>query len=284
MLDNAGAAVWCLHSTRRRHQYRTVFLACSINTNSEQLRSQLDQLHSEVENTRAKASSARLRLMRLSEGAEKLRHQAAVSVQTGKENDVRELLFQKKKVLQALEKSKSRIKLLDELAAKLNEAISVKETELMSNFAVDPEIGRENSSSPVRIISPKEDAVKSFKENAHINSLEIDGNIELDFSGWSRTSLTSDNSIKCSAEETSEENNWSESHLIHTMKGFSSYLDFLKHLDQQLTKIEVEVIAVLRFSILVLKAEEEPNNPRVQQVKEILESDSKHHSKKRRVN
>lgn len=59
--------------------------------------------------------------MRLSEAAERLRRQAAVSVQRGKENEARELLFQKKKVMQALEKSKGRIELLDELSAKLNE-------------------------------------------------------------------------------------------------------------------------------------------------------------------
>ena len=57
----------------------------------------------------------------MSEAAEKIQRQAAINVQTGKENDARELLFQKKKVMQALEKSKSRIELLDELSTKLNE-------------------------------------------------------------------------------------------------------------------------------------------------------------------
>lgn len=66
-------------------------------------------------------NNARLRLLRLSEAAEKLRQQASINVQTGKENDARELLFQKKKIMQALEKSNSRIRLLDELSAKLNE-------------------------------------------------------------------------------------------------------------------------------------------------------------------
>lgn len=61
--------------------------------------------------------------MRLSEAAEKLQRQAAVSVRTGKENDARELLFQKKKVMQAMEKSKNRIELLDELLTKLNEVL-----------------------------------------------------------------------------------------------------------------------------------------------------------------
>ncbi|KAL6975996.1 hypothetical protein U1Q18_024790 [Sarracenia purpurea var. burkii] len=66
------------------------------------------------------ANNARMRLMRLSEAAEKLRRQAAISVQTGRENDARELLLQKKKIMHALEKSKTRITLLDELMSKLN--------------------------------------------------------------------------------------------------------------------------------------------------------------------
>lgn len=69
------------------------------------------------------ANSARLRLLRLSEAAENLQKQAALSVQKGKENEAREILFQRKKVLQALEKSKRRIELLDELSVKLCEVI-----------------------------------------------------------------------------------------------------------------------------------------------------------------
>lgn len=59
--------------------------------------------------------------MRLSEAAENLREQAAVNVRTGKENDARDLLLQKKKVMQALDKAKARIELLDTLSSKLNE-------------------------------------------------------------------------------------------------------------------------------------------------------------------
>ncbi|KAL5996719.1 hypothetical protein ACLOJK_007639 [Asimina triloba] len=67
------------------------------------------------------ANNARLRFMRLSEAAEKLRQQAALTVQAGKENEARELLLQKRKVMQALEKSKSRVELLDQLSMKLNQ-------------------------------------------------------------------------------------------------------------------------------------------------------------------
>jgi phage shock protein A len=56
--------------------------------------------------------------MRLSEAAEKLKRQAAVSVISGKENDARELLFQKKKVMHAIGRSKNRIELLDQLSSK----------------------------------------------------------------------------------------------------------------------------------------------------------------------
>jgi hypothetical protein len=61
--------------------------------------------------------------MRLSEAAEKLKRQAAVSVISGKENDARELLFQKKKVMHAIGRSKNRIELLDQLSSKLNQVL-----------------------------------------------------------------------------------------------------------------------------------------------------------------
>lgn len=69
------------------------------------------------------ANSARSRLMRLTEAAENLRRRAAIEVGVGREDDARELLLQKKKVMQALEKSKKRVELLDELSAKLIEVM-----------------------------------------------------------------------------------------------------------------------------------------------------------------
>ncbi|KAF6153129.1 hypothetical protein GIB67_034851 [Kingdonia uniflora] len=104
----------------RRPLIRTVSMASN---NIKHLRTQLNQLHTEADNTRDKANNARMRLLRLSEAAEKLQRQAAVDVQNGKENEARELLFQKKKVMQALEKSKRRVELLDEFLTKLNENV-----------------------------------------------------------------------------------------------------------------------------------------------------------------
>mgnify|MGYP000948591661 CR=1 FL=1 len=59
--------------------------------------------------------------MRLSEAAENLQKRAATSVLVGKETEARELLIQKKRLMQALEKSKKRVDVLDKLARKINE-------------------------------------------------------------------------------------------------------------------------------------------------------------------
>ncbi|CAA6665354.1 unnamed protein product [Spirodela intermedia] len=147
----------------------------SSSSGAEQLRTQLDLLREEAELTRSKANSARLRLLRLSEAAEKLRRRAAVDIQNGKENEARELLLQKKKVMQALDRSKNRIELLDELSSKLNEsvihvqAISLKEEQLIGNlthmkFSID------DAQQPVHIISPSDEVGEDSDGSVLINS------------------------------------------------------------------------------------------------------------------
>lgn len=59
--------------------------------------------------------------MRLSEAAERFQRQAAVKVRVGLEMEARDMLLQKRKVMQALDKCKSRIEMLDKLSAKLSE-------------------------------------------------------------------------------------------------------------------------------------------------------------------
>ncbi|KAM3699001.1 hypothetical protein ACJW31_06G229000 [Castanea mollissima] len=198
-------------------------MCLSSNINTEQLRAQLDQLHSEAARTTAK------------EAAEKIQRQAAISVQTGKENDARELLIQKKKVKQALEKSKSRIELLDELSTKLNKAISLKESQLVGNVALDFEVGNENAPSPVRIITPKQENKEDLNENVEVEPhvLELDGQQDLQLCSEIEESLP---------------------------------------VDQELSKIEAELVTVLRVSTLVLDSKETPKNSKVQQTQELLES------------
>ncbi|XP_059664916.1 uncharacterized protein LOC132311166 isoform X2 [Cornus florida] len=268
MILNCGALATIF--VPRRPPMSTACLASNLN--SEQLRAQLNKLHSEAENTRAKANNARLRLMRLSEAAEKLRQQAAVSVQNGRESNARELLFQKKKVMQALEKSKSRIELLDELSVKLNEAISLKETQLVGNVALDLEEGREDASSPVRIVPPKEEVTGKSNENEdlHLNALKLHGNEVSQVHEGSQEDIPIGNE-PANFQDSLTRGTWNENNMLQSLNGVSSYEDFLEHLDQQLYKIEGELLAVLRISTLVMEGEEKPKNSKVQQTVEILE-------------
>ncbi|KAG2324073.1 hypothetical protein Bca4012_038429 [Brassica carinata] len=229
-------------------------LKCFASTaNSELLRSQLDRLHAEAESTRAKANSNRLRLLRLSEAAENLRRQASVHVQTGKENDARELLLQKKKVMQALDKAKARIELLDTLSSKLNEAISVKETQLIGNISLDLDVDSDNTSDGVHIVSPKPE---STQEN---DTTDLDSSQE--------SQLTENN-----FEEHQETNHVLEEALTGSIiKEVSSYESFLENLDQKLGRIEDELVTVVNVASLVLSHEDKPNNLKVQQTSEILE-------------
>ncbi|XP_010475380.1 PREDICTED: uncharacterized protein LOC104754805 [Camelina sativa] len=231
----------------------------SAAANSDLLRSQLDRLHAEAESTRAKANSNRLRLLRLSEVAENLRKQAAVNVQTGKEDDARDLLLQKKKVMHALDKAKARIELLDTLSSKLHEAISVKETQLIGNISLDLEEDGENSSGGIHIVSPKPKSTEDGLENdqSHLDSDESEL-IERNF-------------------EDNQELLDTGSHVLEDvstgsiLKEVSSYESYLENIDQKLSRIEAELVTVVNVASLVLNREDKPKNLKVQQTAEILE-------------
>jgi hypothetical protein len=60
--------------------------------------------------------------MRLTEKIENLKRRAANSVLAGKEEEAVDLLVQKKQLLEALERLKARIEVLDKLSTKINEA------------------------------------------------------------------------------------------------------------------------------------------------------------------
>ncbi|OIT32093.1 PREDICTED: uncharacterized protein LOC109207824 [Nicotiana attenuata] len=252
---------------------KTVYSASTANLNTEKLREQLDHLHKEAQTTRNKANNARSRLLRLSEAAEKFRRQAAVSIQTGKENDARELLFQKKKIMQAMEKSKSRIELLDELAAKLNEAISMREKQLIGNVAFDLDIAIDDDApSPVRIVSPKDENPDNSDENEDFDqeTIKLDDSQELQAPNDNNAERITDYELK-NLEASTSGNMSKEADRIGSLKGVSSYEEFLEHIDQQLRDIEVELITFLRFSSLILESKEKLENSKVQQALDVLE-------------
>ncbi|KAL3754823.1 hypothetical protein ACJRO7_001991 [Eucalyptus globulus] len=256
-----------------RPSSRPVCFASASATDTEQLRAQLDQLHAEAQTTRTKANNARLRLLRLSEAAEKFRRQASINVQTGKENDARELLFQKKKIMQALEKSNSRIRLLDELSAKLNEAISIKESQLIGNVAADLEVGSNNMSNPVHIVSPKQDILEVVhkKESFDPDISEKGERIDLDASLRPVGNLAFDNNADHIEEPISASANI-ENHVVDRSNRISSFNDFLEGIDEQLKKIEEELMTISRVSSIILDIKENRKNIRMQQLIELIES------------
>nr|XP_016491100.1 PREDICTED: uncharacterized protein LOC107810786 [Nicotiana tabacum] len=266
ILNYASSAFIQWNKTPKKMIY---FSASTANLNMEKLREQLDHLHKEAQTTRNKANNARSRLLRLSEAAEKFRRQAAVSIQTGKENDARELLFQKKKIMQAMEKSKSRIELLDELAAKLNEAISMREKQLIGNVAFDLDIAIDDAPSPVRIVSPKDENTDE-NENFDQETLTLDDSQELQAPNDGNANITTDYELK-NLEASTSGNMSKEADKIDSLKGVSSYEEFLEHIDQQLRDIEVELVTFFRFSSLILESKEKLENSKVQQALDVLE-------------
>ncbi|KAG4961961.1 hypothetical protein JHK82_038653 [Glycine max] len=246
----------------------------SVSTiNTDQLRSQLDHLHSEADATRAKATNARLRFLRLSEVAEKLQKQAAISIQKGQENYAREMLFQRKKVLQALDKSKRRIEVLDELSSKLSEAISLKESQLIGNVTVKIEDTTEDASSPVRIIAPKEEVQNNVtKDESDPDTAEFGGDIQdvqlsIESEGSSLDDKETQHLLESLSISTPNEDN-----IARNSSEISSYEDFMEYIDLKLSEIEAELVTVLNVSTLVLDNEERAKNSRLQQTIELLDS------------
>ncbi|KAK9086130.1 hypothetical protein Sjap_026541 [Stephania japonica] len=273
--SGASAMVVVLPSKIKRKTSTVPFMSLNVNTTTEQLRSQLHKLNVEADQTRTKARSARLRLMRLSEAAEKLQQRAANDVQLGKENDARELLVQKKKVMHALEKSKRRVELLDELLAKLNEAISMKERYLIGTVARGLEVGEEDASSSgtVHVILPKKD-ISNLNENSDNESeaAEPIENHELQYPGNSEAAnLPNQFQEHDITERAASMGVWKGDESVGKSNGISSFEHFLEHVDQQLDKIEIELLQVLSISTLMLENEERPKNSKMQQMREILE-------------
>ncbi|XP_010921410.1 uncharacterized protein [Elaeis guineensis] len=236
---------------------------------TEQLRTQLDQLHAEAQITRSKANSARLRLMRLTEAAENLQKRASADVLVGKESKARELLIQKKKLMQALEKSKSRIEVLDKLSAKISEVISLKETQLIQHVAMHSGVSQKDSCQQVRFISPKygDDEV-SNKTNSICTDLTKSGENKVPMTQDCEVNLPGDcqpNFEVCTGIVTSNDDN-----IISSLKDMSSCKDFLEHVDRQLRVVEIDLVEFIRLQSLKSENREEQMNNKVQEISELL--------------
>ncbi|KAL3638305.1 hypothetical protein CASFOL_017676 [Castilleja foliolosa] len=253
MILSVGAV---LDQWRPCSRMKTVCLA-SPSATADHLRQQLDNLHKEADSSRAKANNARLRLLRLSEAVEKLRRQAAVSVQTGKENDARDLLFQKKKVMQAMGKLKCRIELFDALSAKLNEAISMKESLLIGNMSLDLDVSEPEAPGPIRVVSPAD-------ENSNTSDNEQNMDLKSPESGEDGQELQFHSENELQDERPTSDDD------VRVLREIHTFSDFMENIDRQLNKIELELETFLRYSNLLLGYNDKPEYSNVHHVTEIL--------------
>eukprot|EP01018_Ginkgo_biloba_P025930 Gb_25515 [translate_table: standard] len=223
--------------------------------------------------------------MRLTEAADKLRLQAAASVKAGKENAARDLLLQKKKVMQALEKCKIRVELLDELSAKLGQAISGKETQLIRTLAstrFEIDIGKDRE-SPVRVVSPKEEvsllAPKKLEDQFSLDegrktsdmAEKVMHNIVSNAVG--NQSLISHLSSNQEVDNEDLLKNGNDDDPNSVFEGINTYQSFLIELDKQVAEMELKLHTFLKFSVLILEDESERlENQKVKRTMDILEA------------
>lgn len=224
-------------------------------TSTENLKGQLEALHLEAEQARARANAARARFMRLTETIENLRMRAIVDLKSGKEESARQLITEKQKVMQALEKSKQRAELLEELCNKLGVAISSKEVQLIAALS-SATVGVDESNNTiasVRIVSPKADDLASdwvvdVKEKGDSVKNDIDDQMNL-FDGQDAEALRS--SV---AEDDALEMDQSSDDVVNAMLSTSPemYSNFLSKIDNHLHEAEVQLYGFLNIAAMVL--------------------------------
>ncbi|KAH9311885.1 hypothetical protein KI387_026920, partial [Taxus chinensis] len=251
-----------------------------IELNAEQLKVQLVKLQREADEAREKANSTRARFMRLTEAVDKLQLQAVANVKAGKESAAREMLLQKKKVMQALEKSKRRAELLDELLTKLGEAISGKEAQLMKILAstrLEMDIGQD-SEGPVRVVSSTEDMplnMENLEEHFDPDSKKTDMNekkLRTNVIGATESQNQITQEVDTEKLLKSYTGNRDDD-LVEIIKGIDSYQSFLIDLDQQIAGMETKLHTLLKFSSFLLEDEAERlSNQRVKTTMEILQA------------
>ncbi|KAK2658515.1 hypothetical protein Ddye_005048 [Dipteronia dyeriana] len=154
--------------------------------------------------------------------------------------------------MQAMENSKHRIELLDDLAAKLNEI-----------------------SSDCLPKAPKQKIIEGANEDkeSEPNSLKLGdtGNQVIQFFTDSRAIPLIDKDMN-DCQGTLGVEIGDEENTIGSLREISSFYSFLEHLDQQLNNIEAELVTILNVSTLILNDKEKPINLKVQQAIELLES------------
>lgn len=150
----------------------------------------------------------------------------------------------------------------------------MRETELIGNVSLDLEVEAEDIPSAVRIVSPKQkDFNDSDGNEVHFQeAVEVSNGQELQYVNHSVADPEADNDLNNNEEASASGNMWSETDRVDSLKGISSYEDFLEHIDLKLKTIEDELVTVLRFSGLVIENKEKVENSKIQQLLEIFDS------------
>lgn len=150
----------------------------------------------------------------------------------------------------------------------------MRETQLIGNVSLDLEVEAEDIPSAVRIVSPKEtDCNDSDGNQVHVqDAVEVSNAQELQYLNHSVADLEADNKLNNNEEASASGNAWNEADRVDSLKGISSYEDFLEHIDLKLKTIEDELVTVLRFSGLVIESKEKLENSKIQQLLEIFDS------------
>lgn len=147
----------------------------------------------------------------------------------------------------------------------------MREKQLIGNVALDLEIAIDETPSPVRIVSPKDDIADNSDENEDVDleTIKLADSQELQAPYDGNADLKTNNELKHLGASTSGDMS-KEADRINSLKGVSSYEEFLEHIDQQLRDIEVELVTFLRFSSLILENKDKLENSKIQQALDVL--------------
>lgn len=127
----------------------------------------------------------------------------------------------------------------------------------------------EDASSPVRIASSEQEAAEDLEEtDIEFKDVKLQEYQDLHPSGQDHASIANDREQEASPSS----DLGSEDEILNSMKGTSSYEDFMVNLDNQLNIIEDELDTVLRASTVLLDGEDKQKNLKVQQIMELQDS------------
>ncbi|PKU69802.1 hypothetical protein MA16_Dca023621 [Dendrobium catenatum] len=150
------------------------------------------------------------------------------------------------------------------------EVISLKETQLIGNVTLFPEINKGDSGQEIRIISPKNIIDKDEKTTdiydfEHTKPCDEEGTETLK----QETKLSFDQELQnCEEDVIGTQGSGS---MMSDLRAISSYEEFLEHIDGQLRQAELDICNFLRLSTMIWESKQKKMNLKVQHISDILD-------------